>query len=91
MRTYRSRSLCGYLGGDAVEEWLVQVRIFADVIAQPQAVRIEVFDERRAGDRVFVSTAFTTPSGRLITFWHLSLNGRAAARRYLDKRGLHHR
>jgi len=44
--------------------------------------------ERRAGDWVFVSTAFTPPSGRLITFWHLSKNGRAAARRYLDKRGL---
>ena len=34
--------------------------------------------ERRAGDWVFVSTAFTPPSGRLITFWHLSKNGRAA-------------
>lgn len=44
--------------------------------------------ERRTGDWVFVSTAFTPPSGRLITFWHLSKNGRAAARRYLDKRGL---
>jgi len=44
--------------------------------------------ERRAGDWVFVSTAFTPPSGTFITFWHFRKNGRAAARRYLDKRGL---
>jgi hypothetical protein len=44
--------------------------------------------ERRDGDWVFISTAFTPPSGTLVTFWHLSRNGRAAARRYLDKRGL---
>ena len=44
--------------------------------------------ERRAGDWVFISTAFTPPRGLLITFLRLSRNGRTAARRYLDKRGL---
>lgn len=35
-----------------------------------------------------MTPAFTPPSGMLITFWRLSKNGRAAAKRYLDKRGL---
>ena len=44
--------------------------------------------ERRAGGWVFISTAFTPPSGMLVAFWRLSKNGRAAGRRYLEKRSL---
>jgi len=53
-----------------------------------KAMQIKGRLERRAGDWVFISTAFTAPPGMLITFWRLSRTGRAAARRYLDKRGL---
>jgi hypothetical protein len=53
-----------------------------------KAMQIKGRLERRAGDWVFISTAFTPPPGMLITFLRLSRNGRAAARRYLDKRGL---
>jgi hypothetical protein len=53
-----------------------------------KAMQIKGRLERRTADWVFTSTAFTPPSGMLITFWRLSKNGRAAAKRYLDKRGL---
>jgi hypothetical protein len=53
-----------------------------------KAMQIKGRLERSAGDWVFISTSFTPPPGMLITFWRLSRNGRAAARRYLDKRGL---
>jgi hypothetical protein len=52
------------------------------------AMQIKGRLERRAGDWVFISTAFTPPSGMLVAFWRFSKNGRAAGRRYLEKRGL---
>lgn len=53
-----------------------------------KAMQIKGRLERSAGDWVFISTAFRAPSGMLITFWRLNRDGRAAARRYLEKRGL---
>jgi hypothetical protein len=53
-----------------------------------KAMQIKGRLERRDGDWVFISTAFTPPSGMLVAFWRFSKNGRAAGRRYLDKRGL---
>jgi hypothetical protein len=53
-----------------------------------KAIQIKGLLERNAGEWVFVSTAFSPPPGMPIAFWRLSRNGRAAARRYLDKRGL---
>ena len=53
-----------------------------------KAMQIKGRLERRAGEWTFISTAFTPPSGMLIAFWQFSKNGRAATRRYLDKRGI---
>jgi len=53
-----------------------------------KAMQIKGHLERSEGDCVFITTAFTPPPGMLVTFWRLSRTGRAAARRYLDNRGL---
>jgi hypothetical protein len=44
--------------------------------------------ERRGNDWLFVSTAFTPPSGTLLTLWRAAKSSRAAGLRYLNKRGL---
>ena len=53
-----------------------------------RAMQIKGRLERRGNDWIFVSTAFTPPSGMLLALWRAAKSNRAAGLRYLNKRGL---
>ena len=53
------------------------------------AVQIKGRLEQRWGAWIFVSTAFTPPArGQISTLWQFAKRARAAAKNYLEKRGL---